>query len=139
MRAWGREAHLQAHALARHEEHGVLPAQIKDIAEGCSQAAQDLELQPVPVDDALLGQIVVEMNADLLPAAYPDGGLQIGIRHRLQGLGWALYQLALEGPYLGRCARQNALFGRCRPQTQLDIGVERIAAGRPCGVRSGAR
>ena len=81
-------------------------------------------VEPVPVDDGLLGQPVVEVDADLLSAPQADHRSEIRVRQRLQRGRGPLDQLPGEPPDAGGRAGENLGFPRRRRQRELDIGLK---------------
>jgi hypothetical protein len=109
-----------------------LPAGCDDIAGMAIHIGR--HVQAVPVNNALFRQFVVEMNANLLAAAHPDGGPQVAAAAVNEMPRIPFEQSPLVGPYRCRPPRQNRAFRHGGLEGQLDIRLK-IPIGSGLGQR----
>ena len=81
-------------------------------------------MQAMPVGDAGLGQLVVEVDADLLALLQADERAQIAVRQLGQGIAGAAHQLGGIAEDAGRLAGQDGQRFHPRQQVDFHIGPE---------------
>ncbi len=89
------------------------------------------DVEAVPVDDGLFGQLVLEADAHALATAHADGRAEVRVGQGLQRVGRSSHDPSGEAPHARGGAPEKRHFVRRSGDEELDIPIARLPSSGP--------